>query len=94
MTTFEVCYLLSSILVGIFLPVYLLKAYPKYQQFWWNVLPTSPAVVVAVLLEKWYKIPFGLYLATILLGSMLAGVLVALLYRLIYQEKPKEPEQA
>jgi hypothetical protein len=90
MTFFEVFYLSSSILVGVVLPVYLLKAYPRYQQFWWNVLPISPAVATASLLEKWYKIHFNLFIATILLGSMLCGVLVALLYRLIYKEKPQE----
>lgn len=94
MTVFEVFYLSISFVIGIALPVYLLNAYPRYQQFWWNTLPLTPPVATATLLEKWYKIHFNVFLATILLGSMLCGALVALLYRLIYKEKPQEPEQA
>lgn len=94
MAVFEVFYLSISFVIGVVLPVYLLKAYPRYQQFWWNILPLTPAVATATLFEKWCKIHFSLFLATILLGSMLCGILVALLYRLIYKEKPQEPEQA
>jgi hypothetical protein len=94
MTVFEVFYLSISFVIGVVLPVYLLHAYPRYQQFWWNILPLTPAVATASLLDKWYKIHFSLFLATILLGSMLCGALVALLYRLIYKEKPQETGRA
>jgi|GEM_PF-3113418 len=86
-------YWILGFLLGICLPIYLLKKNTKNKKYWLNILPALPAIGIAEALRRHYfttwRIEAGLLHFVVVFGGMFVDIgLTIILYRLIYNEKP------